>query len=105
MMFRKDYFPTQTKLQISELRGGKKHNFRYFVGISETVESDVFTDILDVKLLNQMASQRYEFPDGYEPFLASYGTARFCLRTMSIPVPRLKLCPKNWLDRTLAPES
>jgi hypothetical protein len=103
-MFRKNWFPTLTKWQISGLRGGEKHNFYYFVGISETAESDVLTDILYVKLRNQMASQRsLKLPDGYEPFLASYGTARFCLRTMTIPVSRLKLCPKSWLDRTLVP--
>ncbi len=104
MTFRKIWWPALAKLQISGLRGGEKHNFCYFVGICEVAEDNFFADILYVKLRNQMATQRsLKLPDGYEPFLASYGTARFCLRTMTIPVPRLKLCPKNLLDRTLVP--
>lgn len=43
-----------TKSEICKLRGGRKHDFRYFVGISETAESDIFTDILDLRLLNQI---------------------------------------------------
>lgn len=103
-MFRKSWFPTLTKLQISGLRGGEKHNFYYFVGISETAESGVLTDIMYAKLRNQMASQRsFKHPDGYEPFQASYGTAKLFLSTMTIPVARLKLCPLGWPNPTLTP--
>jgi hypothetical protein len=96
-MLPKKWFPTLTKQQISRLSGGPKHNFRYFVGISESVESDVLTNIMELKLMNQMSSQRsVKFPEGYEPFAANYGTARLCLNTMTIPAPRLKLCPVGW---------
>jgi hypothetical protein len=66
------------------------------VGISESAESEVLTNIMEPKLKNQMGSQRSVFPEGYEPFQASYGTARLCLKTMTIPVPRLKLYPAGW---------
>src|SRR5258708_7596724 len=46
-MFRKTWHPILTKDQISRLRGGEKHNFRYFVEVLETPESDVFLYILD----------------------------------------------------------
>jgi hypothetical protein len=96
-MFRKSWSPTLTKLSISGLRGGPKHHFFYFVGISESAESGVLTNIMHVKLRNQMGSQRTgEFPEGYEPFQASYGIARLCLKRMDIPVPRLKLRPEGW---------
>src|SRR5258708_14646640 len=92
IMFRKTWHPILTKAQISRLRGGEKHNFRYFVGVLETPESDVFLDILDVKLRNQRATQRSPgFPDGYEPVQTSDGTAKLCLKTMTLPVPRMKL--------------
>jgi hypothetical protein len=104
-MFRKTWFPTLTKHQISRSRGGEKHNFYYLVGISETSESNILTSITYVKLRNQMATQRsLRFPEGYEPFQASSGTAKFCLRTMTIPVPRLKLCSTSWPNPTLAPK-
>jgi hypothetical protein len=103
-MFRKSWSPALTKLSISGLRGGLKHNFCYFVGISESVESDVLTNIMYVKLRNQKASQRTgEFPEGYEPFQASYAIARFCLKTMTIPVPRLKLRPEGWPNTVPTP--
>jgi hypothetical protein len=103
-MFRKTWFPTLTKYQISILRGGEKHNFYYFVGISETAESDALTNVMHVKLRNQMATQiSSKLPEGYEPFQTSFGTARFCLTTMTIPVPRLKLCSTGWPNPTLAP--
>jgi hypothetical protein len=66
----------------------------YFVGISESAESDVLTNIMEVKLEKQMGSQRWKkYPEGYEPFEASCGTEILCLKTMTIPAPRLKLCP------------
>ena len=103
-MCKKSWFPALTRLQISKLRGGEKHNFCYFVGISETAESDVLINIMNVRLLNQMGSQRSpKFPEGYEPFKATCGTARLCLRTMTIPVPRLKLCAVGWPNPTLTP--
>lgn len=102
-MFRKSWCPTLTKHQISRLRGGKR-NFYYFVGISETAESDVLTNIMHVKLRNQMGSQRSpKFPEGYEPFEATYGEAWLCLRTMTIPVRRLKLSAVGWPNPTLTP--
>jgi len=108
-MFLKSWSPALTKLQISKLRGGEKHNFCYFVGISETAESDVLINTMHAKLLNQMGSQRSpKFPEGYEPFEATCGTARLwtarlCLRTMTISVPRLKLCAVGWPNATLTP--
>ncbi len=108
-MFRKSWYPPLTELQISQLRGGEKHNFCYFVGISEVAESDVLTNIMHVKLRNQMGSQRSpEFPDGYEPFEVKHGTAglwkaRLCLSTMTIAVPKLKLCTVGWPNPTLTP--
>src|SRR5215470_2863755 len=81
-MFQKKLVRALTKIEISMLHGGPKHNFRYFVGISETAESDVFTNIVYAKLRNQMGSQRSGgFPDGYEPFVICE-TRKFCLRTM-----------------------
>lgn len=104
-MFRKSWFATLTRLQISGLRGGEKHNFYYFVGISEAAESDVLINTMHVKLRNQMASQRSpRFPEGYEPFAAIYGPASLCLRTMTIPVPRLKLRAVGWGSPTLTPQ-
>jgi hypothetical protein len=103
-MFLKTWCPALTKHQISRLRGGENHNFYYFVGISETADSDVFTSIMYTKLRNQMATQRSSrFPEGYEPFQASFGRAKFCLRTMTIPAPRLKLFPTGWPNTTLNP--
>jgi hypothetical protein len=103
MMFRKSWFTTLTKYQISTLRGGEKHNFYYFLGVSESAESDVLTNIICAKLRNQMASQRSpKFPEGFEPFEAIYGTSKLCLRTMTILVPRLKLVP-GWSNLTLTP--
>jgi hypothetical protein len=93
-MLAKKWFPPQTKLEILLLRGGPKHNFKYFVGISESPESDVLTNIMEVKLEKQMGSQRWKkYPEGYEPFEASYGTEMLCLKTMTIRAPRLKLYP------------
>jgi hypothetical protein len=103
-MLAKRWFPALTKQQISELRGGQKHNFKYFVGISEIPESEVLTNIMELKLKNQMGSQRSVFPEGYEPFQASYGTARLCLNTMTIPAPRLKLYPWGWPHPILMPQ-
>jgi hypothetical protein len=108
-MFRKSWLPALTRLQISKLRGVEKHNFCYFVGISETAESDVLINTMHVKLLNQMGSQRSpKFPEGYEPFEVTCGTAglwtaRLCLRTMTISGPRLKLFAVGWPNRTLTP--
>ena len=103
-MFRKSWSPTLTKLSISRLRGGPKHNFCYFVGISESTECDVLTDIMYVKLRNQMGSQRSgEFPEGYEPFQASYPKAKLCLKRMTIPVPRLRLRLEGWPNAILTP--
>jgi hypothetical protein len=109
-MFRKSWLPPLSKLQISKLRGGKKHNFCYFVGISEAAESDVLINTMHVKLLNQRGSQRSsKFPEGYEPFEVICGTtglwtARLCLRTKTFSVPRLKLCAVGWPNRTLTPQ-
>jgi hypothetical protein len=96
-MLAKKWFSPLTKLEILLLRGGQKrlhrqkHPFMYFVGISE---SAVLTNIMEVKLEKQMGSQRgKKYPEGYEPFEASYGTEMLCLKTMTIPAPRLKLCP------------
>jgi len=62
------------------------------VGISESAECDVLTNVINVKLRNQMGSQKSPaFPEGKEPFETSYRTVDLCLRTMTIPVPRLKL--------------
>jgi hypothetical protein len=108
-MFRKSWLPTLTRLQISELRGGEKHNFCYSVGISEGAESDFLIDTMHAKLLNQRGSQRPPmFPEGYEPFEVTCGTevlwrAKLCLRTMTISVPRLMLVAVGWPNRTLAP--
>jgi hypothetical protein len=108
-MFRKNNVQVLTKLQISGLRGGEKHDFCYFVGISESAESDVLLNIMHVRLLNQMASQRSpKFPEGYEPFEATCGAerlleARLCLRTMTISVPMLELYPVGWPNRTPTP--
>ena len=108
-MFRKHNVQVLTKLQVSGLRGGEKHNFCYFVGISETAESDVLTNTMYVKLLNQMGSQiSPKFPEGYEPFEVSCGAARLwaarlCLRTMTVSVPRLELYPVGWPNRTPTP--
>jgi hypothetical protein len=100
-MFRKSWYPALTKLQISQLRGGEKHSYYYFVGISET---DVLTNIMHVKLRNQMSSQKStKFPEGYDPFETIYGGVRLCLRTMTIPVPRLTLCKVGWPNPTLTP--
>jgi hypothetical protein len=96
-MLAKKWSSPLTKQQILGLRGGPKHNFRYFVGTSESPESDVLTNIMEVKLKNQMGSQRsVRFPKGYEPFESSYGTEMLCLDTMTIPTPRLKLYPAGW---------
>jgi hypothetical protein len=103
-MLRKIWFKNLTKLEISKLRGGRKHNFRYYVGISELSESIFFTDVTHPKLLNQMATQESRrFEDGYEPFQGCYGVAKFCLKTMTITVPRLKLVPAGWPSPTLLP--
>jgi len=64
---------------------------------------------MHAKLLNQRASQRSpKFPEGYEPFEVACGTAglwkaKLCLKTMTISVPRLKLFPVGWPNRTLTP--
>jgi hypothetical protein len=107
-MFRKSWLSPLTKLQISGLRGGEKHNYCYWVGISESAESDVLLNVMHVRLLNQMASQRSpKFPEGYEPFEVPYGAAkllgaRLCLRTMTVSAPKLKLCA-DWPSRTQTP--
>ena len=86
------------------LRGGRKHNFLYFVGISVTSECDVLTDVLRLRLLNQMSTQKSGmFPEGYEPFRGCYGTAKFCLNTMTIPAPHLKLLPVGWPNPAAVP--
>lgn len=109
-MFRKDWAQVLTKLRISGLRGGEKHNFCYFVGISESAESDVLRNIMHVRLANQMGSQRSpNFPEGYEPFEVTYGAerlwaTRLCLRTMAVKVPRLELRGVGWPSGTLAPQ-
>ena len=103
-MFRKNWFPTLKKLQISQLRGGEKRNFYDFVGISETADSDVVTNTMYAKLRNQMGSQKSsKFPEGFEPFETAYRTARLCLETMTISVHRLKLCAVGWPNPTLTP--
>ena len=100
-MFAKVWFQALTKRQISELRGGPKHNFIYFVGIAE---GDVLTDIMKEKLKNQMGSQRSaRFPEGYELFETFYGTPKLCLEAMTISVPRLKLRPVGWPNPTPTP--
>src|SRR4051794_26962990 len=91
-MLPKKYFTAFTKSEISRLHGGPKHNFRYFVGISPSLESDVFTEVVYAKLRNQMATQKSSSrPEGFEPFQTSYGTAEFCIASSSISVPRLVL--------------
>jgi len=108
-MFLKKWVTVLTKLRISGLRGGEKHNFCYLIGISETAESEVLLNIMHVRLLNQMGSQKSQkFPEGYEPLEVTCGmerlwATRLCLRTMTVSVPRLKLCAVSWQDRTLAP--
>jgi hypothetical protein len=108
-MFLKKWVTVLTKLRISGLRGGEKHNFCYLIGISETAESEVLLNIMHVRLLNQMGSQKSpKFPEGYEPLEVTCGmerlwATRLCLRTMTVSVPRLKLCAVSWQDRTLAP--
>lgn len=103
-MFRKSWYPSLTKLQISGLRGGEKHDFYYFVGISETAQSDLFSDVIHVRLRNQMGSQKSsQFPEGYEPFATPSGTQKLCLRTMTIPVPRMKLFGVGWPNATSTP--
>ncbi len=103
-MLRKNLFPNLTRPEISKLRGGGKHNFLYFVGILETSGSDVLTNVLRLKLLNQRSTQRSGmFPEGYEPLRGSYGTAKFCLKTMKIPVPRLKLISVGWPNPAAVP--
>lgn len=96
-MLKKSWFPILTKTQISGLRGGEKHDCYYFVGICESAESDVLTNVMYVKLRGQKRSVRWSrFPDGYEPFQTIYGTKRLCLKTMTIQVPRLSLLPIGW---------
>lgn len=92
-MLPKKYFNELTKSEISKLRGGPKHNFRYFVGISANLESDVFNEVIYAKLRNQRASQKTPIsrPEGYEPFQTVYGTVEFCIASMTISVPRLVL--------------
>jgi hypothetical protein len=104
-MFRKSLVQVLTKLQISALRGGEKHNFCYWIGISESAESDVLLNVMHVRLLNQRGSQRSpRFPEGYEPFEVICGAARLlgarlCLRTMTVSMPKLRLCA-DWPNRT-----
>ena len=103
-MLRKSWCPSLTKLQISGLRGGEKHDFYYFIGISETALSDLFTDVIYVRLRNQMGSQKSsQFPEGYEPFATPYGTQELCLRKMAIAVPRVKLFGVGWPNPTPTP--
>ncbi len=90
-------FATDKTANLRIAHGGRQHNYKYFVGISESAESDVLTNIMELKLKNQMGSQRsVKFPEGFEPFEASYGTVRLCLYTMTLPAPRLKLYPVGW---------
>jgi hypothetical protein len=104
-MVLRTWLPTLTKHEISRLRGGEKHDFYYFVGVSETAESNILTSIMRVKLLNQMATQKWgRFPEGYEPFRGSFGVERLCLRTMTIRVPRLRLRLTGWPNPKLVPK-
>jgi hypothetical protein len=92
------------KPKIYGLSGGRIRTFYYFLGISESPESDVFTDIMYVKLLNQRGTQKTVFSEGYEPFRTSYRReAELCLKAMTIPVPRLKLVLAGWPNSTLTP--
>ena len=103
-MLLKSWFVEQSRLQIASLRGGHLHRFYYFVGISQSPESESFTEIMRLRLLNQMGSQRSAaFPQGYELFQGLLGQAKLCLSTMMIPVPRLKIVESGWPKRGLAP--
>jgi hypothetical protein len=96
-MLRKKWFPTLTKQEILRMRGGPKHNFRYSLGISESLENEFLTDVMELKLVNQKGSQRSPaFPEGYEPFEGSYYRQNLCLETMTILMPRLVLSPTGW---------
>jgi hypothetical protein len=96
-MLRKSFFQERTKIGISILRGGPKHNVLCFVGILEKPGGTILTDVLRVKLLHQRSTQKSaNFPEGYELFKGCYGEAKFCLKNMEIAVPRLKLLPVGW---------
>src|SRR5215510_8066842 len=88
-MVMRSFFRSLTKCEISMKRGGRQHDFRYFVGIQAEPGSDVLTSVMRPRLLNQMSSQKSRrFPEGYEPLEGCHGMAKFCLKTMTIPVPR-----------------
>ncbi len=104
-MLLKRYLQTLTKHEISRLRGGFSHSYRYFVGISASAQSDVLTDFLDVRLKNQMGSQTsIEYPEGYEPFETIYGLAKLDLNSMTIRVPYLKLLSMGFPNPTSTPQ-
>lgn len=93
------------KERIYRLKAGPKRNYYYFVGISENAESEVFKDIMHIKLLSQMGTQINVFPEGYESFRTSYHrkAVDLSLQTMTIPVPVLKLGLTGWPNSSQTP--
>ena len=83
-------FPSLSKSDIPRLRGGSKHNYRQYVGILENTNSDVITDVFEVKLKNQFASQKSkQYPAGYELFCTLWGEQKYCNHTSRILFPVL----------------
>jgi hypothetical protein len=84
------HYRQRPEVEIRQLRGGVKHDRRYFIGIRYSKESDLLAKVLFPKLRNQMGSQKTQkYPRGYEPFITTYGERDFCLQNFTFPVPVL----------------